>query len=228
MRSCFEPWVGLAGNTVPLKAPKLARRNILRPHCSTLSAGVFRSAPLETNLRISSSTTTGAESAITALHSLHESPCTPKTVCRPGMYLHHPQHVISWCLHLPSPCANIEFTHPPARSCRTPKKLSLMLTNILIAGPGVVCSCTHANMHHHRDEHSMHVKQPRTQGAHRIAQWRSMDTAIAPTSHRLAHGGCTRSDWFSEMALRALNISTTTSTLIATVDGPLSSNIEHL
>ena len=48
--------------------------------------------------------------------------------------------------------------------------------------------------------------------------------AIAASSRGLRHGGTAASDRFSESALSALNISTTTSTLIAMVLGRRSAN----
>ena len=56
---------------------------------------------------------------------------------------------------------------------------------------------------------------------------RTMDTAIAARSHRFRQGGCTNRLEFSLSALRALNISTTTSTVIAMVDGRRSANMAH-
>ena len=89
-----------------------------------------------------------------------------------------------------------------------------------------IVQCSHSRLH--KMTIACICSSQRVQGAYRIAQCSSMETTMAPTSHRLAHGGCTSSEPFSEMAFNALNISTTTSTLMATVDGPRASNMEHL
>mmetsp|Transcript_6393 Transcript_6393/g.17700 ORF Transcript_6393/g.17700 Transcript_6393/m.17700 type:complete len:234 (-) Transcript_6393:2388-3089(-) len=64
-------------------------------------------------------------------------------------------------------------------------------------------------------------------GTYRMIMCRSMDKHMAPSSQGLLQGGNDSSEQSSERAFRALNISTTTSTDMATVDGRFESKTEQ-
>ena len=61
-------------------------------------------------------------------------------------------------------------------------------------------------------------------GVYRIKMCSAMDTAMAANSHKLLQGGNVSKLLFSLSALSALNISTTTSTVMLMVEGCLSLN----
>jgi len=80
---------------------------------------------------------------------------------------------------------------------------------------------------HSRPDNALTLNITERGGMYIIATWRSIEREIAPSSHGLLHGGKVNSEQFSDNALRALNISTTTRTDIETVEGSLVSNTEQ-
>ena len=81
---------------------------------------------------------------------------------------------------------------------------------------------------HSLADRAVTVKILATGGVYMMNTCSSMETAMAARSHRLLQGGNVSKLLFSLSAFRALNISTTTSTVMLIVDGCRSLNSSQL
>jgi len=80
---------------------------------------------------------------------------------------------------------------------------------------------SHTTAAHSLPDRAVTVKILATGGVYMMKTCSSIDTAMAASNHRLLQGGSCSKLLFSLSAFRALNISTTTSTVILMVEGCL-------
>ncbi|KAA6417598.1 MAG: hypothetical protein FRX49_12390 [Trebouxia sp. A1-2] len=87
---------------------------------------------------------------------------------------------------------------------------------------------SHTTAAHSLPDRAVTVKILATGGVYMMNKCSSIDTAMAASNHRLLQGGSCSKLLFSLSAFRALNISTTTSTVILMVEGCLFLNRSQL
>jgi len=96
----------------------------------------------------------------------------------------------------------------------------LRVANLRVSSTRITGTDNQKTAHHSWDESGVTLNMVASQGTYRIATCSSKLIAMAPTSQGFDEGDWDSSDSFSDKALRALNISTTTKIVMLTVLGP--------